>query len=95
MSFFHLRKKTEQFPLNLLYALVNSPGASDDAASCCVMMEVLRVLSKQEKRLRHGVIFLFNGAEETPLQAAHGFITQHEWAKDIKGKQCCSLNLRK
>lgn len=40
-----------------------SPGASDDAASCCVMLEVLRVLSHQEKRLRHTVIFLFNGAE--------------------------------
>lgn len=62
-----------------------SPGASDDAASCCVMLEVLRVLSQQEKRLRHSVIFLFNGAEETPLQAAHGFITQHPWAKDIRG----------
>lgn len=62
-----------------------SPGASDDAASCCVMLEILRVLSQQEKRLRHSVIFLFNGAEETPLQAAHGFITQHAWAKDIRG----------
>lgn len=60
-------------------------GASDDAASCCVMIEILRVLSQQEKRLRHSVIFLFNGAEETPLQAAHGFITQHAWAKDIRG----------
>lgn len=59
------------------------------------MMEVLRVLSKQEKRLRHGVIFLFNGAEETPLQAAHGFITQHEWAKDIKGKECLFHELGK
>lgn len=49
------------------------------------MLEVLRVLSQQEKRLRHSVIFLFNGAEETPLQAAHGFITQHPWAKDIRG----------
>lgn len=50
------------------------------------MLEVLRVLAQQEKRLRHSVIFLFNGAEETPLQAAHGFITQHPWAKEIRGK---------
>lgn len=63
-----------------------SPGASDDAASCCVMLEIIRVLSQQEKRLKHSVIFLFNGAEETPLQAAHGFITQHKWAKDIRGE---------
>lgn len=49
------------------------------------MLEVLRVLSQQEKRLRHSVVFLFNGAEETPLQAAHGFITQHPWAKEIRG----------
>lgn len=49
------------------------------------MLEVLRVLSQQHKRLRHSVVFLFNGAEETPLQAAHGFITQHEWAKEVRG----------
>lgn len=49
------------------------------------MLELLRVLSRSETRLRHTVLFLFNGAEETPLQAAHGFITKHEWAKDIRG----------
>lgn len=70
---------------NLLICFV-SPGASDDAASCCVMLEILRVLSQREKRLRHSVIFLFNGAEETLLQAAHGFITKHDWAKEIRGK---------
>lgn len=58
-------------------------GASDDAASCCVMLEILRVFSSQSQLNQHSIIFLFNGAEETPLQASHGFITQHEWAKDI------------
>lgn len=40
-----------------------SPGASDDIVSCCVMIEILRVLSKsQQHPLRHSIIFLFNGA---------------------------------
>lgn len=62
-----------------------SSGASDDAASCVVMLEILRVLSRNDRRLRHSVIFLFNGAEETGLQASHGFITKHKWASQIKG----------
>lgn len=65
-------------------SVAGSPGASDDAASCCVMLETLRVMSRQDKVNRHSVIFLFNGAEETPLQAAHGFVMQHRWAKDIR-----------
>lgn len=65
-------------------SVAGSPGASDDAASCCVMLEVLRVLAKQPRVMRHSVLMLFNGAEETPLQAAHGFITQHEWATAVR-----------
>ena len=60
-----------------------SPGASDDTVQCCVMMEVLRTIAHREEKLRHSIVFLFNGSEEEDLQAAHGFITQHRWAKDV------------
>ncbi|GAB1611077.1 endoplasmic reticulum metallopeptidase 1-like [Argonauta hians] len=65
-------------------SVVGSPGAGDDACSCAVMLEVLRSLSRRRTPLRHSIIFLFNSAEENMLQASHGFITQHEWAKTIR-----------
>lgn len=58
-------------------------GASDDGASCAVMLEILRVMSKTAKILRHNIIFLFNGGEENFMPASHGFITQHKWAKEV------------
>uniref|UniRef100_A0A672YHR5 Endoplasmic reticulum metallopeptidase 1 n=1 Tax=Sphaeramia orbicularis TaxID=375764 RepID=A0A672YHR5_9TELE len=64
--------------------VANSPGASDDAVSCAVMLEVLHSLANLSTPLNHGVIFLFNGAEENILQASHGFITQHAWAKQVR-----------
>ncbi|XP_055387210.1 endoplasmic reticulum metallopeptidase 1-like isoform X2 [Condylostylus longicornis] len=61
-----------------------SPGAGDDGTMVVVMLEILRVLIHSQELLKHPIIFLFNGAEETGLQASHAFITQHVWAKDVK-----------
>uniref|UniRef100_A0A1B0BKI4 FXNA-like protease n=1 Tax=Glossina palpalis gambiensis TaxID=67801 RepID=A0A1B0BKI4_9MUSC len=49
-----------------------------------VMLETLRVITKRETNLKHSIVFLFNGAEENPLQGSHAFITQHEWAANVK-----------
>ncbi|CAH0380645.1 unnamed protein product [Bemisia tabaci] len=62
----------------------DSPGGSDDGASCAVMLEMLQIISQSKTPLKHNIIFLFNGAEENLMQASHGFITQHAWAKSIR-----------
>ncbi|XP_017039094.1 endoplasmic reticulum metallopeptidase 1-like [Drosophila ficusphila] len=74
------------------YLLINShfdskpgsPGSGDDGTMVVVMLEVLRQMVISETPFEHGIIFLFNGAEENGLQGAHGFITQHKWAANCK-----------
>lgn len=74
------------------YLLINShydtvpesTGAGDAGIMITTMLEVLRKLSKSSNTLSHPIIFLFNGAEENPLQGSHGFISQHKWANHIK-----------
>ena len=61
-----------------------SPGGSDDGINVVVMLEILRKISREPQRPLNNLVFLFNGAEETGLQAAHGFITQHKWARECK-----------
>jgi len=57
---------------------IGSVGASDDAASVAVMLDILNVLAKSHT-LKNSVIFLFNGAEESLQQGSHTFITTHPW----------------
>ncbi|XP_071441438.1 endoplasmic reticulum metallopeptidase 1-like [Hetaerina americana] len=77
---------TTSLMINCHYDSVpTSPGANDDGFHCAVMLELLRVLSEPgAPSLPHNLIFLFNGAEENPLQASHAFISQHEWAKEVR-----------
>lgn len=56
-------------------------GASDDAMSVGVMLEMLEVLIRSNIKLNSSVVFLFNGAEESLQEGSHAFITQHEWGK--------------
>uniref|UniRef100_A0A1I8P5N1 FXNA-like protease n=1 Tax=Stomoxys calcitrans TaxID=35570 RepID=A0A1I8P5N1_STOCA len=63
---------------------VGSPAAADAGVMIVVMLEVLRVISISEKELKNPIVFLLNGAEESNLLAAHGFITQHKWAPNCK-----------
>ncbi|KAJ2937560.1 hypothetical protein O0L34_g18644 [Tuta absoluta] len=57
-------------------------GASDDGVFCAVMMEVFSRLARRGLRFKHNIIFLWNGAEENPLQGSHAFL-KHPWAKGI------------
>jgi hypothetical protein len=69
-------------------AALGAGAASDDGVQIASMLEILSVLSAQAP-LEHSLLLNFNGAEETILQAAHGFVTQHEWAKEVR----CVINL--
>jgi len=80
-----LDKKRHSLLLNCHFDSVpQSPGASDDAVSCAIMLEILSALARSPNDLRHAVVFLFNGAEENMLPGSHGFITQHEWADEVR-----------
>ncbi|XP_047115031.1 endoplasmic reticulum metallopeptidase 1-like isoform X1 [Schistocerca piceifrons] len=62
----------------------DSPGASDDGASCAVMLEIFRVITQRDEPLNNNLILLFNGGEENLMEASHGFITKHKWAKEVR-----------
>jgi hypothetical protein len=58
-------------------------GGADAAVPIGVMIELLNVLVHSVP-LKHAVIFLFNGAEETLQEGSHAFITLHPWANSCR-----------
>eukprot|EP00808_Paulinella_micropora_P027603 g28365.t1 len=60
-----------------------SPAAADDCANIAVLLELLQTLIFDGLPQR-ALVFLFNGAEETNWQAAHGFVTTHPWAASLR-----------
>lgn len=61
-----------------------SPGAGDAETMASVMLETLRVLTRDNTTNEHAIVFLFNGAEENGLGGSHLFITQHKWAANVR-----------
>ena len=43
---------------------ISLSGASDDAVSCAIMLEIIQVLLQSDVEFKHNIVFLFNGAEE-------------------------------
>ncbi|ALC41587.1 CG13160, partial [Drosophila busckii] len=74
------------------YLLINShydtkqgsTGTGDAGFMIVVMLEVMRQLVTSEQTFEHPVVFLYNGAEEQPLQGSHAFITKHKWSTNCR-----------
>jgi Peptidase family M28 len=78
-------QSTSSLMLNAHFDSVpTSPGGGDDGTMTVIMMEILRVISKQSTPLKHAIIFVFNGCEENELQGSHAFISYHKWAGEVK-----------
>jgi len=60
----------------------NAPGANDDSAGVAVILETMRILTK-ETRLKNDIIILITDGEEIGLAGAEVFFRDHPWAEDI------------
>jgi len=65
--------------------VMNTEGASDDTISCAVLIEIFRTITRSDpSKLKYGLIFLLNGAEEGGLSGSHAFVNEHRWASIVK-----------
>ena len=63
---------------------LGSPGGADCASCVGILLEILRVMTLPGSPPPLApILFLFNGGEETFMQAAHGFVAHHPWAKTV------------
>ncbi|MFX0152691.1 MAG: M28 family peptidase, partial [Candidatus Hodarchaeota archaeon] len=60
-----------------------SPGAIDDGASVVMILETARTII-QSGKLKNDIIILFSSPEESGMQGATLFVTEHRWAEDVK-----------
>lgn len=65
-------------------SVLGSPGASDAASCVAVALEMARAMvAGGAAALPAPVVFLFNGGEETLMQASHGFMAASKYAKGL------------
>ena len=64
-------------------SVANGPGASDDGGAMAAFVEVMRAM-KAGPPLKHDVIFLLSDQEESVLGGSVLFVTENQWAKDVK-----------
>lgn len=63
---------------------IGSTGASDDASCVGIALEMARtIVANSSLPLSSPIIFLFNGGEETLMQASHGFMASSPFAKEL------------
>ena len=58
-------------------------GSKQQSLRCSQTKDARNRLENKDIKIETPVIFLLNGGEETYMNAAHGFMIEHEWAQEV------------